>query len=329
MIGRSKLSPLRLALITDDLTRECLAHECKVYNVTPWNYRFVFRHAKPDGLLVESAWNGRWKSWKYGIASYPDRTNAGLARVVEAAREAGIPAVFWNREDGVHFDRFIASARLFDRVLTVDETAVSRYRAELGPDAKIGVMMFAASTAIHRPSDQDPLRRAAFVGSYSSVHPHRKVWQDSMFEATRELGLVIYDRNSSRSQTQYRFPDHPWIEVRRAVPHKRTAEIYRTHAINLNVNTITDSRTAFSRRLVEILACGGYMVTNQTKAVLNLFADYCAVLDEPEEARSLFDRVAKSGLSARQKEQARAGAEYVAENHSWRHRLREIEEILE
>jgi spore maturation protein CgeB len=322
---------LKLALITDNLTHECLAHECRVMSVTPWNWRAVFRFWKPDILFVESTWRGRWDAWRYRIASYPDvpeRNNRLLARVVQGARDAHIPAVFWNREDGVHFDRFIGSACLFDRVLTVDEAMIPRYREQLAPGARVDVMMFAAQPAIHAPADIEPERRAAFVGSYSrQVHPERRVWQDAMFDAAEAIGLAVYDRNSSRRPDHYRFPDHPWIEVRKAISHARTAEVYRTHAVNLNVNTIADSPTAFSRRLVEILASGGFALTNPTPAVTRLFADYCAVTDDAGEARELFARVAREGLSTREREQARAGVDYVRSHHSWRHRIDQIMEM--
>jgi len=326
---RSKdISLLKLAIITDDLTCVCLAQECKVMSVTPWNWRAVFSLWRPDILFVESAWTGHRASWKYGIAAYPDypeRTNTKLARVVAAARNAGIPAIFWNREDGVHFERFIDSAKLFDRVLTVDENMIPRYRAALGPDAQLDVMIFAASPALHSPSMQEPARRAAFVGSYSSeVHTARGVWQNAMFEAAELIGITAYDRNSGRMPAHYRYPDRPWMEVRQAVPHSKTADIYRSHAINLNVNTITDSSSAFSRRLVEILACGSLALTNPTPAVTKLFGDYCVVTDCAEEAKELFARIACDGLSKPERDQAKAGAEYVRKHHTWHHRLEQI-----
>lgn len=326
-----RIRALKIALVADELTRECLSRECRVMSVTPWNYQAVFRLWKPDILLVESAWQGRWKSWKYGIAAYPEhpgRSNAKLANVVAAARQAHIPAVFWNKEDGAHFDRFIGSARLFDRVLTVDDTVIPRYREVLGPEARVDVMMFAVQPAFHFPRSDQQMRRACFVGSYGRhIHHRRRAWQDAMFEAARDIGLTVYDRNSGRRASQYRYPDRPWIQVRKAIGHAQTADVYRTHAVNLNVNTVEGSATAFSRRLVEILASGGYALTNRTLAVDTHFADYCAVMDSGDEAQELFARVSRDGLSHREKEQARAGAEFVLQNHTWRHRLQQIVEM--
>jgi hypothetical protein len=321
-------SRLKLALVSDDHTRLCLSRECRVMNVTPWNYPFVLKLWKPDLLFVESAWMGRWSHWRYKIASYPDhpeRNNAKLAHLVEAARGAGIPAVFWNREDGAHFERFINAARLFDRIYTVDENTVPRYREAVSDKVPVEVLMFAAQPAIHFPRPVEPVRRASFVGSYDRhVHPRRRAWQDMIFDAADVIGLIVYDRNSRRRPDKYRYPARPWIEVRKTIPHALTAGVYCSHIVNINVNTVDRSPTAFSRRLVEILACGGFAVTNPTPAVTRMFGEFCRALDNEEEARALFARISRQGLSHSEREQARAATDHVLRHHTWRHRLQQL-----
>lgn len=323
---------LKIALVTDDLTHAALAHECRVRAVTPRNYRTLFASWKPDLLFVESAWKGHNERWRYGIASYPDhprRTNRKLAQLVAFARDHHIPALFWNREDGVHFNRFIDSARLFDRVLTVDETMVPAYRAALGPDARVGTMMFAASPHIHRPTGEPVTRRAAFVGSYGThVHDGRRAWQHDMFAAAEPLGLTIYDRNSEKRAREYRYPEMPWADVRPAIPHDETPSVYCRHLVNLNVNTITGSATAFSRRLVEIMACGGFVLTNDTLAVRTQFDGACLATDDANEAAAFFERVARDGLSAREEEMRRAARTLVLEQHLWERRVGTMLEMI-
>lgn len=329
--GTTTLSPfarLRMALVADELTSACLAHECRIMHVTPRNAVAVLKLWRPDILFVESCWSGRRGAWKYHVASYPDypdRNNLALQRVVAMARERGIPAVFWNREDDVHFDRFIASARLFDAIFTVDETAIARYREVVGPRVPLAVLMFAIAPAIHHPADASPIARAAFAGSYSNtLHPRRRDWQHMMFEAAAPLGLTVFDQNSARRAASYRFPRRSWIEERAAIPHHATADVYRRYVASLNINTIEHSPTAFSRRLVEILGSGGLAVTNPTRAVERLFADYCVIVRTREEGDALFARLSREGRSRREREMVRAAAEHVLCAHTWRHRLVQI-----
>jgi spore maturation protein CgeB len=325
---------LRVALVSDALTQSSLEAECDVLTLTPRNYRFLLKYGRPDLLLVESAWQGYRNSWKFCIAAYPDhprRTNAALGTLVSYARDRGIPSVFWNKEDGVHFDRFIGSARMFDHIFTVDENCLPRYRAEVGPHTTVNTLLFAVQPATHAFSGFDfKFNRANFVGSYSRhIHDRRREWQDMLFNSALDtgLGVTVVDRNSDRKAAHYRYPHTPNLTVLPAVHHAGTAQVYKDYLVSLNVNTVEDSATMFSRRLVEILACGGIAVTNPSPAVERFFAEYCHVVDGEEQVRALFDRL-KYGPDQHDLERARAGAAYVLREHTWHHRLNEITQVV-
>lgn len=330
----TELGDLRIALVVDELTHHCLESECAIRSLTPLNWRWVLRFWKPDLLFVESAWSGYRNSWKFKIAAYPDhpkRRNHKLADMVAYAKERGIPTVFWNKEDGVHFDRFIDSAKLFDHIFTVDENCIPRYRAVVAADVTVNTLMFPVQPATHNFTGfnfKHP--RANFVGSYGHhVHNRRRFWQDLMFDAASSigLGLTVIDRNSERKSNNYRYPSLPGLEVLPALPHGQTAQIYKDYLVSLNVNTIEDSGTMYSRRLVEILACGGIAVTNPSPAVDRYFKDYCHVVHNAEEAIDLFARL-KHGPSSEDLARAEAGARYVLAEHTWAHRLEEIASVV-
>ncbi len=318
---------LKIALLADELTRSCLAHECTVIDVPASGFAGMLRSAKPDLLLVESAWQGLDSSWKYKIASYPRhplRSNRRLHKLVRTARDLHIPTVFWNKEDGVHFDRFVASAQLFDHVFTVDANCVPRYKAIVGSATSVGVLPFPVQPRFHNFNGFNfASNDANFVGSYSThIHEARRAWQNMTFGAVHDSGLklTIYDRNSDRSSSIYRYPSWDGLVVRSAVPHAATAQIYKDHLISLNVNTVTDSPTMFSRRLVEILACGGIAVSSAALAIETMFRDFCHVVSTSEEASALFDRL-RFGPSSEDLDRARQGAAYVAQHHTWAQRL--------
>jgi hypothetical protein len=318
---------LRVALLADDLTRSCFEAECVVLNLTPGNARRTLECERPDLLFVESAWGGWADSWKYGIAAYPDhpeRDNRVLASVVELARHRGIPTVFWNKEDAVHFDRFVASASLFEFVFTVDRNCVPRYRERLDPSVHVDTLPFAVQPAIHSYDGIDPRRTGAcFVGSYSRhVHPERRARQDPLIEAAAAtLGLTVYDRNSDRRGGHYRYPALPGLKTCGKVAHERTAVVYKSHLASLNVNTVEDSPTMFSRRLIEILACGGLAVTTPARSVDEWFSECCHVVDDGEQARSLFARLSREGYNALDREMMVTGADLVRRLHTYAQRL--------
>ena len=329
----AKFGQLKIALVADELTGSSLAFECQVRNLTPLNYKLLLGFWKPDMLFVESAWNGFGNAWKFKIAAYPDRperTNMALQKVVAYARERGIPCVFWNKEDGVHFHRFIDSAKLFEHIFTVDENCIDRYRAVVGAAVTVHSLMFAVQPIMHNFSGFNFKHYCGnFVGSYSHhIHDRRRAWQDIFFNAasSQGLGLIVVDRNSNRKSSDYRFPAMPGLQMRPAVLYAKTALIYKDYLVSMNVNTIEDSGTMFSRRLIEILACGGIAVTNPSPAVSRYFKDYCHVLHNEAEAASLFARL-KYGPSNDDLERAQAGALYVLREHTWAHRLEQITRV--
>ncbi|MBE0501920.1 MAG: glycosyltransferase [Desulfuromonadales bacterium] len=323
-----------MALISDELTRSCLQHECKIFNVTPLNYKLVLKLWKPDLLFVESAWQGAGNSWEYKIAAFPDRperSNIMLRKVVAYARDLGIPSVFWNKEDSVHFERFISSASLFDTIFTVDTGCVDLYRQRIDRDIMVNSLMFAVQPKIHNFTGVGKrVSSANFVGSYSRhLHDRRRERQDMLlFAASSTFGLTVYDRNSNRKSVNYRYPDYAGIECKKRVPHHKTADIYKNFLVSLNLNTVDDSETMVSRRLLEILACGGLAVTTPARSVEKHFKDYCYVVDSTAEAEELFFRL-RSGYAPQDMAMMEGGAEFILKNHTYAHRLQTILEAIE
>ncbi|HDL5098794.1 TPA: glycosyltransferase family 1 protein, partial [Mannheimia haemolytica] len=153
-------------IISDDLTYKSISLE-GINSKFSW----LTLNNKSDSILfVESTWQGYKNRWKYKIASYPDhpkRTNQKLLRLVEKAKDKGIPTVFWNKEDSIHFDRFIDSAKHFDHIFTVDQNAIARYREVVPDTTTVNVGMFPVQPRIHNFQGFNFKHLAAnFVGSY-------------------------------------------------------------------------------------------------------------------------------------------------------------------
>lgn len=324
---------LKLALISDELTSQSLNMVDSVKLLEyQLQYRF-WRKRKPDFILVESAWRGHKDKWRYKIANYPDypeRNNIELRKLLELADKHNIPAVFWNKEDGAHFNRFIDSASLFKYILTVDENCVERYRAILGNSVKVGVLPFAVQPKFHHPASSPPrYNQSLFVGSYSHhIHNARQQWQDMAFSAASSYGLTIVDRNSDRKSDVYRYPDLPNMTIKSAVPYDQTGELFRQYSHCLNVNTVTDSPSMFSRRLIEIMACGRLAVTNPSLSVSTRFEGMCEVIDSKEQADELFAQLSK-GYTSQQKEMMRYASNHVLQNYNYDKWIKNIVEFIE
>lgn len=330
---KGEFAKLKVALIADHLTESCLTFECRVRNVTPKNFRDVLRSWRPDMLLVESAFHGWCGCWRYELAKQSRLmrlTNpTAIFRVLECARSLGIPAVFWNKDDGAFFDHFIHIAKSFDHVFTTDAACVPRYRAVVPASTTVNTLMIPYQPAVHSFNGFDfSFRTACFTGSYyRKILNSRRLYLDMLFAAAQESGarIDVFDRNHDRlsRRFEFSFPETDAVQVHPRVAHWETGRLYKSHSLSINVNSVTDSETMCSRRLLEILACGGIAMTNPSLCVTKYFAPYCHVVSTPEEAREAFARL-HHGPDSRDLERAAEGARYVRSAHTWAHRLNDI-----
>lgn len=324
---------LKIALVADNFTSDCLAVESRVRALTPFNFQEVIGQWKPDLVFVESAFHGVNGSWRYELTKQPKwlRLNKPTAiyRLIESARVHGIPTVFWNKDDGVFFDAFIDMAKAFDFVFTTDKESIGAYRRHLPAHVPVNPLMMPYQPLFHNFTGFHFTRNeACFTGSYyRRILSERRRFLDMVFDICEEADfpLNVYDRNNDRLSRyfEFRFPKKSQLRLHGKVPHGETAHVYKTHVASVNVNSVTDSETMCSRRLLEILASGGIAVTNPSRAVDRYFGDYCHVVNTREEACELFSRL-RYGPSQQDKERAEAGASYVRQNHTWAHRLEEV-----
>lgn len=324
---------LKMALVVDHFTEACLTAECQVQNISPWNYREVLKNWRPDMLFVESTFHGANGCWRYELAKQPwwlrlTRPKA-IYKVVEYARSLGIPTVFWNKDDGIFFETFVDVARYFDHIFTSDVNYIPRYR-ELVPEAtSVHALMMAYQPLFHFFDGFNfQNNEACFTGSYyRKILKERRKYLDAIFRSIQGTGMTInaFDRNHYRLSRyfEFRYPDIPGVKVHPRVAYWETARQYKKYGLSINVNSVVDSETMCSRRLLEILACGGIAMTNPSLCVSKYFSEFCHVAANGEEARELFIR-ATFGPSKEDKERAAAGAAYVRSTHTWSHRLEDI-----
>ena len=335
--GSGPFGRLKIALVADYFTTACLSAECRIRSLTPKNYEEVIRYWKPDLLFVESAFHGKNGAWRYRLAKQPLWLRVTIPKtirlLVALARDRGIPTLFWNKDDGAFFEDFIDVAQCFEFVFTTDSGCLERYRQclPLGSTARLLGMPY--QPAFHSFSGFRFTRNeACFVGSYyRRILRRRMQFLDMAFDACEDAGMRIhaFDRNHNRfsKHFEFKFPVNKHLTVHAGVPYQETAAVYTTHVVSLNVNSVTDSETMCSRRLLEILACGGIAVTNPSLAVDRLFRDYCHVVGTRSEAGELFARL-RFGPSGDDLERAGAGAAYVRSAHTWECRLEELNDVI-
>ncbi|WP_129787068.1 glycosyltransferase [Promicromonospora panici] len=268
---------LRVGVILDDFSRLAFAPEWDHVAVTPATWRDELT-AGLDLLFVESAWNGNSGAWQYHLTG-TSAPRPAFVELVEACGAAGIPTVFWNKEDPVHFEDFLDAARLFDRVYTTDVERVPAYVEALGHD-RVGVLEFAAQPAIHNPvrvHGRGPERDVAFAGMYfAHKYPERREQMDLLLGAALDVspkmehGLEIFSRFRGKDQ-KYQFPAPLDGRVVGSLDYDRMLSAYREYKVFLNVNSVVGSPSMCARRIFEITASGTPVVSTPSAAVGEYF----------------------------------------------------------
>lgn len=315
------LSDLRIACIFDEFSTESFSKECKLIPFTPNNWREVFSEEKPHILMVESAWKGNDFAWKNKIREY--KGNPEIKEVVNFCKKNNIPTIFWNKEDPVHFDKFISTASQFDYIFTTDKNMIPSYKEAAG-HKNVFAMPFSAQPAVHNPI-RKYIREdgICFAGTYyGERHPDRKKDMDAILKVCKPHNLVIYDRNYLVPDTPFVFPEEYANNVKGTLKYSEIDKAYKGYKVMLNVNSVKNSPTMFSRRVFEGLACGTPIISTYSKGISQMFGDIIIASDDWEFAEKEIEALMNNPILWKQR--SLEGIRRVMLNHTYSDRLRFI-----
>ncbi|MGP9817198.1 glycosyltransferase [Glutamicibacter sp. 363] len=270
-----KLSDINMAIIADEFTSTTISREVNVVSPTPENWRASLQANPVDVLFVESAWSGNGGTWTRKVGYYDDEQCAELASLVSYCRSNGIPTVFWNKEDPVHFNRFRRTAKYFDVVLTTDANCLQEYWEHRGGKLKaLGSLPFWAQAEIHNPlgSTREYSHTVAYGGSYyGDRYAERSKELRAILEGASPQGLTIFDRQADNSESPYKFPPALQDYVQGGLTYDQMVEAYKSHPVHVNVNSVNASPTMFSRRVFELAACGTPVISGKSFGISWMF----------------------------------------------------------
>jgi Glycosyl transferases group 1 len=320
---------LRVAAVMDEISWACFDPECELIGFGAEDWRETLAERQPHLLLVESCWRGNGGSWQYQVATYEHPDYAGLPNLkalLEWCREREIPTVFWNKEDPFHFDRFSEAAVLFDHLLTTDRNCIPRYQALEGRRAKtIEALPFAAQPQMHNPIAPPGQRSDSlcFAGAYyRDRHVDRRHSLEMLLDAARPYGLVIYDRTFGTEDKAFGFPERFSSHIRKRLSYEEMVIAYKRHKLFLNVNSVADSPTMFSRRVFELAACDTAVLSTESLGIADTFGGLVPMVETPDEAAAAIERLL--GDEAYRRRVVIPARRLVLSEHTYRRRIAQI-----
>lgn len=273
--GQSANNIPKVAFLCDEMTWQDFKGCCSPVFLHPKVWREQLDSFRPEVFFCESAWSGIeaypavWRGRIYRDKRITFENRDVLLEILAYCRENGIPTVFWNKEDPTYFNHavqdFSDTALMFDCIFTTAQECVACYR-ERGHQ-HVYLLPFGVNTDMFYPAPEKQRKNAAvFAGSWFGDHPKRCQELAALLDYTLDRGwdLVIYDRNSSAPEERFRFPEKYAPYIRPAVPFTRMPEVCREYEYAINVNTVVDSSTMISRRVLQLAASGATIISNET-----------------------------------------------------------------
>lgn len=308
--------------VMDEFTQGCFGSDVNLIQPRTDNWYALSEKYNPILMFIESAWKGNSGNWQYRVSRYSNKPGNEIAQLCTFFKNESIPTVFWNKEDPVHHDRFMDSASLAEYIFTTDENMISSYKSKTG-NSNVYVLPFAAQPSLHKPCSLiNRKNKSCFAGSwYGNRHAERGeviVW---LLDAAKKYGLDIYDRNYSLGHSP--FPDKYQQNVIGSLPYLELCEEYKKYRVFLNVNSVTNSPTMFSRRVFELMACGTPIVSTYSQGIKELFeSDAVWLVDSKKEAYKAIEVLMTDDKEWRRR--SLLGIREIFQKHTYAHRLNYI-----
>ncbi|MDO5558454.1 MAG: DUF3880 domain-containing protein [Oscillospiraceae bacterium] len=263
----------RIAFICDEMTWQDYSHFYDCIFLHPRTFEKQLMQFRPDILFCESAWSGIDKyrnCWRGRI--YKDErlifdNRKELLDILKICQSNNIKTVFWNKEDPVYFNHqiynFTDTALKFDYILTTAAECVEMYKSS--GHENVSVLPFGVNSIMFNPGREEYKKDSVvFTGSWYSDQTQRCQDLEKLLDyvISQGLSLDIYDRKSESPEKKFRFPRKYQSYLNNEVPFRDIPQLCKQYEYAVNVNTVTTSRTMFSRRLLQMAACGMKVISN-------------------------------------------------------------------
>ncbi|MEE3777445.1 glycosyltransferase [Campylobacter sp. CX2-4080-23] len=282
---------LNIGVIMDTFSYECFRYEANLIRLSRNNYKSEILENNIQIIILESCW-GDNVDWKFAMSSSENNDKKiDLYALIDYAKKQKIKVVFLNKEDPINFNKFINIAKKCDYIFTSDENCIDKYKDMVSSHTNIYPIMFAAAPLIHNPIRDKKLQiyDVCFAGSWYDGDSFKERNKDiqMLFDAAINFNFHIFDRmhNSKENTTNRIFPQKYHKFIVGNLDYPKMLNAYRQYRVFLNVNSVTDSNTMFSRRIFELLACKTSIISSKSSGLQKHFSGFIDIVNTSQEAQ--------------------------------------------
>ena len=316
----------KVAAILDTFTEHSFRYEADLLLLSREGWRAEMEGARPAFLFVESAFSGNDRQWRHLVAGYEGQADIRCASCWSTAAPRGWPPCSGTRRTRRTSTTSSEPRGSSTSSLRPMRTAF-RCTGKHWDTTGYTSLPFAAQPRLHNPSREEgwTSHPVCFAGSWIEYRfPEREEALRDLLDPALPLDLHIFDRNLTRTDLgeYYRFPDRYKKAIKGTLGYEEMLTAYRCYDVMLNVNTIPDSPTMFSRRVFESLACGTPVVSSDSPGMRGMLGEHVRVARSAEETTAhLVDLLGDEEARLRE---GHLAYRHVHEDHTYRHRMAEV-----
>ncbi len=237
--------------------------------------------------------------------------------------------VYWSTEDVVHYNSLCRDRGVIsDVVLTTSRSYVDKYRKELGKDCR--EFLFSANTNNFKPLPVEG-RYISEISYVGNNYNERSEGIDLMIKPLIAGGynFKIYGKwwlsEGTVKKRQSIITPPTWVGQ---VPRREVPNVFNSSQINicLQNNKVFDDETHTTFKPFEVLACGAFLIAQESRALKNIFGDKIVMVNSRDEFLSKVDYYIEHHNE--RKAVAEEGRNFVLANHTAKHRAIQITEMF-
>lgn len=318
---------IKVACILDEFSYESFKYEADFIQLGINNWKQLIINTPPHFLLAEAAWEGYNKEWINKIANLHLSKDNTLLAIIKYCNKNNIPTVFWAKEDPCDFKIFIEAAKHFDYIFTTDSNSIVKYKQLLNHN-NVFVLPFAAQPYLHNPinKDKEKIGKVAFAGGWYNKFPTRCKDTENILKPAFKYNLAIYNRFYNRKLKSNSFPPEYTPYIKPSLSYKDIIKEYKKYEVFLNVNSIEDSPTMFSRRIFELLASGTPIISSYSQGIDNYFKDIVLLSNNKNDTEIYLDLLLND--KGKRDKLSVLGQREIFNNHTYSRRFNNILDII-
>lgn len=234
-----------------------------------------------DYLHCESTWFGCDNSWNNKFYKFNRNKSKQLVNLIQKFRDANKLCIFYNKEDPTSFESFKDVAGEFDIIITTSLNCIDKYK-KLYQSIPVYVKPFFCNPIKHNPiNSYNKKYKASFIGGFYNHLGDRKNITEKLFDSvinnnipfkiinryyySPKLTSQILNIRNNTADINKKYEKYNTVPIN----YNEVYKFYKKYILQLNINTVTNCSTMCSRRLIELLACGCNVYSNDSKAITN------------------------------------------------------------